>query len=311
MIEHHASYPVHTLFTVFLSWKALILAVVLASSLTGPAYDTSTTLALDRDEITSAGSLVTRLTRWDAIYFTSAARHGRVYEQEWAFGAGLPGLVSLIATVPRALGLAPPDDLGLEAAIGIFVAHASHWGAVWTLYQLTCTLFGTRDKVTGRISSQELAFFAALLHIISPAGVFLSAGYQEAPFAFLSFLGQLLLAKSSRESGFFLRTTGLQVISGCVFGLATVFRSNGILNGIPFAAECLRVVLTPLVAGENPLPHLGSLLGLVLGGLLVAAGSVIPQAVAYRRYCSGSTSSPAWCSSAIPSIFTYVQEHYW
>ncbi|KAH6685062.1 mannosyltransferase [Plectosphaerella plurivora] len=310
MIEHRASHPVHTLLTVFLSWKALVLAIVLASSLTGPAYDTSTTLALGRDEITSGGSLVTRLTRWDAIYFTSAAHHGRVYEQEWAFGPGLPGLVSLLALVPRALGLAAPDDLGLEAAIGIIIAHASHWGAVWALYQLTCVLFGVRDKATGRSSAQDLAFFAALLHIISPAGVFLSAGYQEAPFAFLSFLGYLLVAKGHRDSGTFLQTTGLQVAAGCVFGLATVFRSNGILHGIPFAAECLRVVVTPLIAGENPLPHVVSLLGPIVGGLLVASGSVIPQAVAYKRYC-GSPESPPWCDSAIPSIYTYVQEHYW
>jgi phosphatidylinositol glycan class V len=311
MIEHHANHPVHTLLTVFLSWKALILAIVLASSLTGPSYDTSTTLALGRDETTSAGSLVTRLTRWDAIYFTSAAHHGRIYEQEWAFGPGLPGLVSLLAFIPRALGLAPADDLGLEAAIGIVIAHASHWGAVWTLYQLTCTLFGVRDKTTGRSSAQDLAFFAALLHIISPAGVFLSAGYQEAPFAFLSFLGYTLLAKATRDSASLSQTTGLQVAAGCAFGLATVFRSNGLLNGIPFAAECLRVVVSPLIAGENPLPYAASLFGPIIGGLLVASGSVVPQAVAYRRYCSGSSAAPPWCDSAIPSIYTYVQEHYW
>lgn len=99
MLSYDGSRPRRGLIAVFVAWKALLLLVALGSAI-GPAYDTSTTLQLQQasafDE--SALDLGTRLTRWDAIYFIENARRGYLFEQEWAFGAGLP---TLIATVVR------------------------------------------------------------------------------------------------------------------------------------------------------------------------------------------------------------------
>lgn len=82
----------------FVIWKSVLLLVVAGSSLGGPPYDTSTTLvsprALDFNE--SALDLGTKLTRWDAIYFIENARRGYLFEQEWAFGSGLPFLISTV-----------------------------------------------------------------------------------------------------------------------------------------------------------------------------------------------------------------------
>ncbi|KAM0276047.1 hypothetical protein ACHAQH_007133 [Verticillium albo-atrum] len=302
-LSQYTSNPRQTIFTVFLAWKGLLLAIALASGLTGPSYDTSTTLALNRDESSTAFSLVTRLTRWDAIYFTSSAQHGYRFEQEWAFGPGLPTIIAALASPAKFLGLVPVDDSGsFEAALGIFVSHAAHFAAVFTLYDLVHTIWGP---------GRHLPLIAALMHILSPAGLFLSAPYAESSFALLSFLGYLLLAKASRSPRTYLSKAGLQVAAGALFGISTTFRTNGILNGLPFAAECALIVLLPVFDASNKLPDVLSLVGPLLGGILVAAGSIIPQVVAYARYCSGASEPRPWCTNTVPSIYNFVQAHYW
>lgn len=88
--------PFSALVIVFATWKALLLLTAFASP--GPGYDTSTTLLLGQDAAASAlvtasvpwsatpgERLVSKLVRWDAIYFTAAAERGYQHEQEWAF----------------------------------------------------------------------------------------------------------------------------------------------------------------------------------------------------------------------------------
>jgi GPI mannosyltransferase 2 len=83
----------------FVAWKSLLLLIAAGGSL-GPPYDTSTTLIQSQPRPTtfweSPLELATRLTRWDAIYFVQSARRGYVYEQEWAFGRGLPTIIGWI-----------------------------------------------------------------------------------------------------------------------------------------------------------------------------------------------------------------------
>jgi phosphatidylinositol glycan class V len=151
---------------------------------------------------------------------------------------------------------------------------------------------------------------AALLHIISPAGLFLSAPYAESSFALLSFTGYLLFALSCRAEQRPWCRDLYTVSAGILFGLATAFRSNGILNGIPFAWEVLRHL--PRLS-QRPTDTLRRLLALGVGGVFVAAGSLGPQAVAYLRFCSGTSAAPPrpWCQGYLPSIYTFVQQHYW
>ncbi|OLN96332.1 GPI mannosyltransferase 2 [Colletotrichum chlorophyti] len=297
MFSRYASRPRQTLIATFLAWKALLLAVTLGSAV-APSYDTSTSLMLHRNE--SGISLVTRLTRWDAIYFTQSARRGYLYEQEWAFNAGLPLVVSGLVKVARRLGLTGHDNGAPEAAFSIAVAHAAHLLAALMLHELTLKLF----------SRARLAFLASLLHVLSPAGLFLSAPYAESSFAFLSFAGYYVLASVSDAPKGSLRWTAAQVLAGAVFGLATACRSNGLLNGVPFALECL-MILPPLLSSPTNLKNFAALFGPVAGGLLVATGSVVPQTLAWLRYCSGASEPRAWCGRTVPSIYSFVQEHYW
>ncbi|KAJ0337920.1 hypothetical protein COL922a_006233 [Colletotrichum nupharicola] len=301
MFVRHDSHPRQTLIAAFLAWKGLLLAIA-AGSAVAPSYDTSTTLMLNRSE--SGLSLVTRLTRWDAIYFTQSAKRGYVYEQEWAFNAVLPYLASTLAGAARRLGLDDDGSGSLEAAFGIVTSHVTHLLAILSLYSLTLRLFNRKP----------LAFLSALLHILSPAGLFLSAPYAEAPFAFLTFLGYNILASASAQNRGSLLWSAAQISAGAAFGLAAACRSNGLLNGIPFAAECIIIVHGLLASPITPASVTASLAALLapgVGGVLVAMGSVVPQYLAWVRYCSGASEARAWCGRTVPSIYSFVQEHYW
>lgn len=98
MLAHDAvRRPARTLITVFAAWK-LFLILIAAGSTVGPAYDTSgsITLAAASSSNSSAPTLLARLTSWDAIYFTQAARRGYLFEQEWAFGTGLTLVIEYV-----------------------------------------------------------------------------------------------------------------------------------------------------------------------------------------------------------------------
>jgi GPI mannosyltransferase 2 len=312
------------LVTAFFGWKALLLAVALGSAI-GPSYDTSTELSFshrqpygysshhqqfrDHDASTAAATalstsslLATRLTRWDAIYFVQIARRGYFFEQEYAFGAGLPFVIRLPLGWLRLFGW--EASAALEAAIvGIIVAHTAHLLAVLTLYFLSLRVW----------NSPRLALIASLLHILSPAGLFLSAPYAESSFAMCSFAGYLCFAEARRYPRQHLQLN--LIAAGVWFGLATTFRSNGILNGVLFAAELFSEVLPDALKKFDLRLSLARCAFVVLGGVCTAAGLVMPQVMAWMRYCSGgSGEEPAprpWCANRLPSIYAFVQSHYW
>ncbi|KAJ4155352.1 hypothetical protein LMH87_000603 [Akanthomyces muscarius] len=303
-----------TLTCAFIAWKALILLLSLGA-LVGPDYDTSTSLlfSLLRSSSSSSSSssppsslgatLAARLTRWDAIYFVHGARAGYVYEQEWAFSPTLALALRWVAGRTRVL-LAIPAGEGehLEALAGVALAHASHGVAVFAVYRLTLLLSG---------SNKRLALLAGLLCVVSPAGVFLSAPYAEAPFSALSFVAVWALAAGYQRARGSLARSLAVLVAGAVLGLATAIRSNGLASGLLFAVEALQAagafVQTPGVA---PVVAAGAA---AAGGILVALGSVIPQYVAYSIYCAGPEGllRPPWCDKTVPSIYSYVQDVYW
>jgi phosphatidylinositol glycan class V len=95
--------PQKTLIVIFVVWKSLLLLI--ASCSPGPGYDTSTTLAQPYDGAAHQNYAVsllrlfsTKLTRWDAIYFTKIASRDYLYEQDWAFGWGFTRLIKFFAS---------------------------------------------------------------------------------------------------------------------------------------------------------------------------------------------------------------------
>ncbi|KAI0203643.1 GPI mannosyltransferase 2 [Astrocystis sublimbata] len=289
--------PVQSLACTFVAWKAFLLAIVLGSGV-GPAYDTSSTLLSTSQPSyhESTFDLATKLTRWDAIYYVQASRRGYLFEQEWAFASGLPTTISFLTNVLTGLGIERHD--ALEPLVGIFIANFSHLLSALVLYKLSLIVS----------KNSRMSLTASILHILSPAGLFLSAPCSESPYALLSFLGYLFFAKAVISDRRTIAHDVSLVASGLWFGFAVNFRSNGVLNGVLFAAELLRELTLPPTANS-----VRRRLALLAGGSAIAIGFVVPQIVAYRTYCYdvSDTELRPWCTKLLPSIYTFVQEHYW
>ncbi|KAF7174424.1 hypothetical protein CNMCM5623_007168 [Aspergillus felis] len=306
--------PYKSLLAVFGCWKALLLLLAVFSP--GPGYDTSTTLGrLNRNAtntthdgpfIASLRLISTKLTRWDAIYFTEVASRGYIFEQEWAFGYGFTKLINFVANALQQTGAV--DCAFRENLAGIIIAHAAHGLSMLVLYRLGCAIFSGKQ---GRM----LAFIAACLHIFSPAGLFLSAPFGESTYASLSFTGYFLFVQSFSLSG---ASTGLKdaliPLAGILCGLATTVRSNGILNGLLFLEEAIRVLYS-MTRGVT-FAKSRRLLAVGIAGVCTGLGFVIPQYIAYRDFCvnyphTHDEEPRIWCRGTLPSIYSFVQDHYW
>lgn len=258
------------------------------------------------------------------------------------------------------------------ACIGILISNACHLLSALVLSQLAKSLAPPPFR-------QEIGFISAALHVLSPAGLFLTAPYAESLFSLLSFLGYIFYFFSCEQPGTSrdYRNDARLLASGVFFGLATTVRSNGVLAGLIFAFDVLadlavlarrypRVsrygiyamplgVLFLFIAWTTGLcrqellgrileywpifaiafanaalyfvlqPGLGkydtkSLNGHIrkmvistLSGAYVAVGLIFPQYLAYKEYCTNEDvgKTREWCSAFPPSVYSWVQSHYW
>ncbi|KAJ5280881.1 GPI mannosyltransferase 2 [Penicillium angulare] len=292
--------PIRSLTNAFWLWKALLFIVVTACP--GPGYDTSTTLIpYEGADISTSLPWPLKLARWDAVYFLHIAENGYVFEQEWAFS--YPRVLGFFASgIRKSGGQGGPVPIAL---IGVVLSHVTHYLSVLALYRLSANIFG-HTTVTQRL----ICFLSSALHIICPAGAFLSAPYGESLFSFLNISGFYLYSSSlisERNDASTLRD--LQVLlSGGLFGIATLVRSNGILSGVLFAYDAILLAWDILTQG---LSHhkIRRLVIIGLGGICVALGMIVPQIQAYHTYCMGELDRP-WCGWTMPSIYTWVQGHY-
>ena len=203
------------------------------------------------------------------------------------------------------------SPLAKHALAGILISHLSHFLAVQILYHLIYTLAPANDA-----RKRQLAFTTACLHIISPAGLFLSAPYGEATFALFSFLGLWCYVKAiqnrfERYADAYQVDAFWTLAAGIWFTLATMARSNGLLSGILFAWDALATLprLSNLIRNRDSEESI-RLSAILAAGALILVGSALPQAVAYAEFCLPLLSRP-WCSALPPSIYTFVQAHYW
>jgi phosphatidylinositol glycan class V len=180
---------------------------------------------------------------------------------------------------------------------------------VLVLYRLT------RDIVPARRATQQrIAFTAASLHVLSPAGLFLSAPYGESAFALANFAGMLcyVTARRRRARGCGgVRAAGWDLAAGFLFGTASLIRSNGLLSGLVFAWDAVvHVSGLGSILRQRRWASLLQFAVTVLSGSFVAIGYALPQFEAYMRYCTGDVVRP-WCGNWIPSVYSFVQSHYW
>lgn len=307
--------PIGTLFLFFVTWKLLLF--VLAAISPGIGYDTSTSLLLFQNDPASLQkwshqqphknqslSTISKLARWDAIYFASIAQRGYLYEQEWAFGLGHTKHLGVMSNiVQHLLHFSDPPIL----VVGVALSHTYHLLSVVALYFYSKTLFSP-----DRASTSSVPFVAAATHIISPAGLFLSAPYAESLTSFLTFSGCYLYSQGaiSHLNGHFSSGNVLTVLAGALFGVATSVRSNALFNGLLFLCDSLRLYRY----GLKNLSDRGLLarqLSLNCGGVCIALGFILPQCLGYLTYCTGGSQQRPWCEKSIPSIYSWVQSYYW
>jgi len=193
-------------------------------------------------------------------------------------------------------------SLTTHALIGTLLATTAHYLSTLILYHLTLSIFHLSP------TSPLTAWLTSTLHILSPAGLFLSAPYAESLFAFLNFSG-FWAYSAARNSG---KPVLLLPLAGLAFGAAASVRSNGLFSGLLFAYDAvallphgLRLFASPQLATRAAL--------IVFSGTLVAVGFAAPQVVAYRQFCMapGVQEPRPWCNRVPPSIYTFVQDHYW
>ena len=201
---------------------------------------------------------------------------------------------------------------GREAIAGTSVAHVSHLLSVLMLHELSMTVCSSASSVY----LARFAFLAASLHIVSPAGVFLSAPYAESPFSFLTFTALYLYARGrfgDRSEIPGIRRSLLSLLSGVILGMATTFRGNGLLSGLIFVYDAINS-LTCILRSHDIRSSLGTLLTACFSGILMGCVALFPQYLAYREYCNGpsrDTGRRSWCSGWVPSIYAWVQKEYW
>ncbi|KAJ5138675.1 uncharacterized protein N7515_003523 [Penicillium bovifimosum] len=301
--------PIRSLTLAFWTWKILLYIVVTACP--GLGYDTSTSLisyAANPTTVASeseslSGSL--KFARWDSIYFLNIAQKGYLFEQEWAFGWGYTKLLSLFVSGIRLSG--GNDGPASTAMVGVVLSHVAHYLSVLALYRLSSNIFGHATA-----HQHLICFLSAALHIISPAGAFLSAPYGESIVSFLNITGFYLYSSSLiAERNGATRLRDVRVLTSAVlFAVATMVRSNGVLSGFLFAYDATVLGWKTLTRG--PTLHTSVRLAvIVFGGCIVGSGMVIPQILAYRMYCMSEGDARPWCKWALPSIYGWVQEHYW
>lgn len=201
----------------------------------------------------------------------------------------------------------PP--IAAHVLAGLSISLFSHFGAVVLLYLLVSQLLPSSPP-----RKRQLALTTALLHILSPAGVFLLAPYGESLFALLTLAGFLAYTHAIHHRYAPAQTHLLHealyiLLAGCCFGLSLTIRSNGILNGLILAWDAAGLALT-FCFGTRSRVHILRLAATLLAGTMTAIGFALPQYVAYRQYCQPIPHRP-WCSKVPPSIYSWVQFHYW
>lgn len=193
---------------------------------------------------------------------------------------------------------------------GIAISNLFHLISVLVLYRLARAILGPKQD-------SRIPFIASVLHIITPAGIFLSAPYAESLFSALNFTGMLhyvLARQSGRAAGKWTVTQDSYMISsGILFACATAFRSNGLLSGLIFLYD-VASSLPRIFTRELNVHEIRRLCVTCVAGVILALAFIIPQFLAYQEYCSPDNSDMEirpWCEKTIPSIYSWVQSHYW
>lgn len=203
-------------------------------------------------------------------------------------------------------GAKPPFHYYVVA--GIVLSNACHVLSALVLYRLlTLIVEPQRRKV--------IPFIAAVLHVLTPASLFMCAPYAEAMFSLLNFSGMLLYAQSKAMAGttaFSFQEDIQKLGAGLFFAAATLTRSNGLLSGIILLYD-VAGSLVNLTSAQRSIHDFRRMLVTCLAGSMIAVAFIGPQYLAYAEFCNPESDAGIrpWCERSVPSIYSWVQSHYW
>ena len=283
---------------------ALVLCFLLAQQFDSSAQLLALTLDPQNRHGLVAGPLswLTAFVRWDTVYFLSIAnpdsigalglpKGGYAFEQMHAFQPAVPLLL-------RAAGYVSPDLEWSPTSAVILVtllANVATLLAPVLLYRLTLRHTGNHD----------IAWKAAVLSTICPsAGTTLSSPTPEPFFSLVSLAGMLLLAPTRLKSGTLTDTTFSRRFQAALcFAAATSFRANGVLLA--------GFLIWDLFWTRRQSPAFAlRILEASVHVPLAVSPFVVSQVWAHMRFCVPGQERP-WCTSLVPSVYAFVQEHYW
>ncbi|KAI1311329.1 hypothetical protein EDD11_003474 [Mortierella claussenii] len=270
--------------------RLVIWAIAAASHALVQDYDSALELVLPTETLAQQvfKGVFGVFLRWDAFYFLHIAEYGYVFEQAHAFFPLLPALMKLVAaTVLAPFGALLSYRQQLVLA-GILVSNASFVAAAVQIYRLSNALF----------EREQFAFLTAMLYVLAPSGIFMSAIYTESLFAALSFSGMLFAARKQ------------YLLAAIIWSISGTARSNGIL----YVGFFIYDLIVQINLQSSTLCKLKTMAKASFLCLITWTGCMAVQAYGYFLYCSGASSgleARSWCHSALPSIYTFVQDFYW
>ncbi|GAA6099255.1 palmitoyltransferase ZDHHC18-A isoform X1 [Tachysurus ichikawai] len=262
--------------------------------------------------------LFSGLSRWDAEHFLFIAEHGYLYEHNFAFFPLFPLVLRLLATI-LLWPLSP--FLTVHGRLLVMVAIANS-----TLFVMSAVaLYGLSRMV---LQDRKLAMISSLIYCLTPANVFMLAGYSESIFALLTFGGLCLLEKGFTSGACFL------------LGLATAARANGLVNAGFLLYLPLQRSLTQVFNKRSTWHYSCAALRFLLTSPLYIAVIVLPfclfQFYGYYTFCLPSLTEeyispaflnlarekgyrvpdaaapiPSWCMKPVPVLYSYIQDVYW
>ncbi|XP_066539487.1 palmitoyltransferase ZDHHC18-A [Hoplias malabaricus] len=257
------------------------------------------------------------LGHWDAEHFLFIAEQGYLFEHNFAFFPLFPFILRSVAA-NLLWPLSPVLTVRGRLLLAVTVTNS-------TFFVLSALALHGLSTVV--LQDRKLALITGLIYSLTPANVFMLAGYSETLFAALTFGGLWLL-----EKGFTIRACLL-------LGLATGARANGLINAgfllyltlqwglaqawrprylqctwaaikflfiLPF---CIAIIVLPFclfqfygyytfcipsVTEEHISP--------VLLKLAKVKGYRVPNAAA---------PIPGWCLKPVPVLYSYIQDVYW
>ncbi|KTW28757.1 GPI-anchor transamidase GPI18 [Pneumocystis jirovecii RU7] len=263
----------------FLVYKVIFILIPVLSSFLN-VYDTSTLLILEKPK-NILQKIIVSLVRWDSVYFIILARRGRLFEQEWAFGPVFPHTVRLFTD-----HIFLSKSLYNYAFLSIVISHLFHLFSIFSLYYLTFKIYQSRN----------MAIITSFLYLVSPSGIFLSAGYTESFFSFFIFTGFIFFEKDYNF---------LASLAWCV---ASTIRSNGLLWSIFFLHSAFI-----WVCRFFKYPGFILFFRIIKFGicsLIVGIGFFWIQYRAYVEFCHPEKKR-SWCFESFPLIYSFVQSYYW